>query len=456
LAAFAASSQQALGAKNPMTLCRTLFKAIVVPYQSLYEMVDSRKVSPSPAVELTDLNQEQCQTPQTSRVVIRKTLAALSANTQKIGVLINQGSYKAEPIKAGLEAFFKSQGQALPNLVFKEITPTKPEITKAMAQLVYEDHVSLLINSLPHFASAVDELGFSLRIPMIHLTPRPKEKFSTYSYFVFPSESQLARRILDHIAQQSYKKVALLYPAGRHNSPLIEELVSGLAAHNVAVESAMYAPTDYNSMELAAKKLFKIDPVERSEEWLKLNEEAKKAAEENNVAFNPNSVVLPPINDYDAMILPDNFKNVRHFVKIFKFLGINSLKLIGNQEWRTPDLLVPPEPFLNNSVFVDFIGSYLAVPKPLVPQTQPDSPYFVAAVDAETIDFKIIAYHAGEIAYQAIAQATKRQAIDNSLAGLSNISQYFARGPVFDGSRQSTWPSYLFKVQGQQIQQIGD
>src|SRR5690606_24878972 len=89
---------------------------------------------------------------------------------------------------------------------------------------------------------------------------------------------------------------------------------------------------------------------------------ARRAAEAQRVPFDPRMVVLKPIVNFDAVLLPDDFRTARHFAKLFKFHQVDKLTMIGNHEWRSPALVEPYDDFLEGSFFADFIGSYAKLP----------------------------------------------------------------------------------------------
>ena len=55
--------------------------------------------------------------------------------------------------------------------------------------------------------------------------------------------------------------------------------------------------------------------------------EAKAVAESEGKEFDPEKVHLPAKTDFDLVLIPDNFKVVRHFLKLFKFHGVKKSSL---------------------------------------------------------------------------------------------------------------------------------
>ena len=146
------------------------------------------------------------------------------------------------------------------------------------------------------------------------------------------------------------------------------------------------------------------------------------------------------------MIIPDNFRIVRHFVNLLKYHGVEQLPLIGNYEWRSKSLLEPWDSFLQGAAFVDFVGSYDKLPKGFGEQ-YPDSPFFVAPDLAGQLDFRLIGYHTGRLALRVpIKPGSRKKDLVHALYGLKNTESPNVAQNVFNESRSSSWPTYHFTV----------
>src|SRR5690606_8271449 len=142
------------------------------------------------------------------------------------------------------------------------------------------------------------------------------------------------------------------------------------------------------------------------------------------------------IVDVDAVFLPDDFRSVRHFAKLFKYFGVEKLAMIGNHEWRSPALIEPFDEFLEGSIFADFIGSYADIPRPLrVPVM--GSPYFIHPENVIGVDFQLIGYRVARTAALASQNpAVKRRHLARMMLQLSSDAEsFFGNGPIFDRER---------------------
>ena len=158
-------------------------------------------------------------------------------------------------------------------------------------------------------------------------------------------------------------------------------------------------------------------------------------------------VLLKPMIEFDAVFIPDDFRTVRHFAKLFRYHMVGHMPLIGNHEWRSPALIDPYDDFLDGSIFGDFIGSYTNLPGRISAPTVA-SPYFVSPEQVTTVDFQLIGYRAGKAAGMArqAARPNRRQLADAMLTFTSDKDGFFGRGRVFDQERHSQWPTYLFTI----------
>ena len=141
-----------------------------------------------------------------------------------------------------------------------------------------------------------------------------------------------------------------------------------------------------------------------------------------------------------------------------KFLGIEKVPLMGNQQWRAPEMFFPPEPYLASSVFVDYIGSYKKLPYGLHVPTQ-DSPYFTSPDKLSSLDLSLLARHSISIASRALKKAPKdRKNLRAKLRKMRNESKesFFRSRRVFDRNQVSNWPTFLFSMSKDNLHLIFD
>ena len=155
-----------------------------------------------------------------------------------------------------------------------------------------------------------------------------------------------------------------------------------------------------------------------------------------------------------AVLILDNFKMVRHLVNMIRTgLGDGNVIISGNQQWRSPALVTPKEEALEGAMFVDFIGSYADLPPALAAPT-PESPLFTTAQAASRLDYQLIGHRLGTLSSSVMKSIRSRQRIATELQSMHNSwDNYFPPSELaFDKNRDSSWPAFLFKVKGENIE----
>jgi hypothetical protein len=147
---------------------------------------------------------------------------------------------------------------------------------------------------------------------------------------------------------------------------------------------------------------------------------------------------------------------VRHIVNIIgTSLPSTPTLFAGNQQWRSPALVVPRDDLLQGAIFVDFIGSYQNLPDRIeTPIT--DSEYFTTAQAASRIDYQIIGHRLATLGVQAARFGVNRHQIAKRLQSTRNSwDSYFPKTELaFDVQRESSWPVFMFEVSGETIKEL--
>lgn len=456
--AFAKKSQ----ISKRIKVCYQLYDNMVRYYQGLFDQLPpSVKANPpiNAATKLMTVKRDDCSRKSSARQLLSLIVKALAYHNRKIGVLLPNGGDTKHSAEAVLEGMKAALGPDIfsRQVIVKNTLGQLVHLQRALAELVFIENISIIIGGATK-AEATHLLPYAgrLMLPILIMSQRlPSYKYNRNAFYVFPNLNTLVEKIVNHAISQNYQKIALLLPSQSSSSKLVDLLA--LRFKEAGIDANMqffYTPNDYPSMELAAKKIFKIDPGERAEELAEIVKRAKERAQKNKEKFNPNLISLPPIIDVDAIFIPDNFRTVRHFAKIFQYLGVKKINLIGNQKWRAFGLIQPPEPFLEGAVFVDYIGSYENIPRGIkVQEIIGASKYFVSPTETFKVDYMIIGYHAIDLATKALqGKMLKRRHLNKKLRRIHNRnSRYFENGRAFDKRGNAKWPAFLFRVTDQDI-----
>jgi hypothetical protein len=122
--------------------------------------------------------------------------------------------------------------------------------------------------------------------------------------------------------------------------------------------------------------------------------------------------------------------------------------MLGTQGWRAEGLIKPSEPFLNQSVFADFVGNYKQIPSSISRRNFMDK-WFIPTIFSAELDRKLIGYYAGKIALALPSTSEiKRHKLWRKIALIKRTSMGYLgqSGRVFSKSPFSQWPITLFKI----------
>ena len=113
----------------------------------------------------------------------------------------------------------------------------------------------------------------------------------------------------------------------------------------------------------------------------------------------------------------------------------------------------PYEPYLEGSLFSDYIGYYNELPMPFRPFAG-DNKKFLQGSYAGTFDFKSIGLQAFMIASNALRIPTQRRyQLVSTLRQLGSGPDDITRFPsLFDRFNRFNWPAYVFEVANKDIQ----
>lgn len=394
------------------------------------------------------------------RGVIKKTIAQLerylNTTTQNIGVILPlTGPHQdlGQMIQIGILEYKKKQLSKYPKLrfYFKDSGGSKEGSLKALSSLFLDYKIGLLIGGLTETeVQTLVPYAHSLVLPFFVLN-RDKNivENHTYTYQLFPNISNLASGLAYAAKAKNYQKVSILKPADGRSNHFIEHFIQAIKLENIEItEMVEYIAGDYDSMNEAISIIAHTKPDLRREQYEKIFLEQKELAEKEGVAFNPRSVILQPKIESDAILIPDNYKIVRFFIKLLKYHGVEKYPLLGTYEWRSKELIEPWDQFLEGAMFADFIGSYWKIEKSLSPQEVEFSKFFVSPQSALYLDYKLLGFRSAQVTSNLlkITQIKRRQ----YFAGLKTLQDQWLDGGLmttFHKDRSSRWPVFVFHVQ---------
>ncbi len=436
--------------------CLDLVTKVVTPYRELYGKLNLATYTKDPNSTLEQMIQitpEACEKADAYRAAIALINAGTNDSTGRLGIMLpltGKNNQLTSYIAKGMRAAFAESGQNFETATLLKDTsaPNSPE--RVLAELVFKDKVAAIVGGFEN-QDAVILAKWSKRLLLpVLITNHDREigAASRYAYMLYPDEMRLAYTLAAEAQKRGIKRVAILKPVNNKSDRLVNYFKQALLVQGgqVAFE-LIYTPGNFDSMQAVSRTMFKVDAAERVDEYRATYRKARKQAEAQNAPFDPRMVVLKPIVNFDAVFLPDDFRTARHFAKLFKFHQVGKLVLIGNHEWRSPALIEPYDTFLEGSFFADFIGSFASLPSSISAPTS-GSPFFVQPSSVLAVDFQLIGYRAGKVGSMITSEKdTKRRKLIHKIDGLtSNSSSFFGTGLVFEKSRLSNWPTYIFGI----------
>jgi hypothetical protein len=407
--------------------------------------------------ENTDLlgtwTNQSCETKADRKRILSQAAKFLTQHSNRAGLILrlkDPAQDYNKDILFGFRAAFADLGlNPDQNIVVADPTGF-PDSSIAVARLVLEHSVSLISGGVDRQeADLISRWATAFRMPAFVLNRDPALSQKRPQVFrVFPSPESLATTIAGFLKLGMVKRIAVLRP----NTPgaLAETDALKNAALTNAIEVSaeqIFEPEDFPSIELAAKKLFKVSEGERRGELSRVMSEARAKARKAGQQFNPKMVTLPPLVEFDAVFIPADFRTIRHIAKVFQFLGVKDLRMIGDYQWRSRSLIDPFDSFFQYSLFADFFGRYTDLPKSITPTNA--ASMFLTQKEARTLDYRALGYFAGRAAALTLKQPpTKRNILYRGIVRLNHPpdSTYFGNGKLFDAQGLSIFPTQLLKI----------
>ena len=443
--------------KRVLTNYRRLFNTLEPDIKrNTQEVLRQKSGDHRPLVKIVKFQINDCKSRATRQKVASNLRSVFAQPNARIGVILPMSgpSQKVgELLLDGLKAALKDRGHQLEDsLVVIDSGKYGSSLAteKALAELIFSYDVNAVIGGMAASSAAVlDEWSRLLGLPTLLLTSSLKDQLtSDKSFSIYPSQERLAATLARTAMNKGMQRVAIFRSKEGKANSLINQFRKTLIAEGGQITHDLtYDASDYDDLQQVVSKAFQINIEARAEEYAAQVEAERLLAEDEGTHFNIHKVILKPKVTFDAILLPDDFRTVRHFIKLFRYHGVDNIPLIGGHAWRSPALVAPFEPALKGSFFGDFIGTYDTLPKSLGVDTF-QSKYFVKPSDVLATDFKMIGYRIGLLS-SLITNAstkTKNHIAKALLKTKSNDANFFGKGRVFDDNRQSLWPTYLFTI----------
>lgn len=443
---------------SDVVLCQ---KILSQTYSALPTLKSAFKDTSAPVLDIFNqlLNAKalDCEDPKKHTQAMRIVEEFLTLYSKKIGVLLPLSGNKqalGESLLKGMKAAFKDEKNTFDEFfIVKDHGGETEKLFSSFAQLVLQNNVKMIIAS-PGSSQDIALLAtyakkLMLPIMMIYKDSMDYAK-NSFVFHNFPSDENQASGLAKALALKGYKNVSILKPASGKADKLCTAFSQSLEHLGITVaQTISYTSGNYSSMNKAASLIAGTDPSQRQQDYQTLYDEMKRKAEDNNSPFNPRFVVLKPKLKSSVVFIPDNFRIVRHFVNLFKYQGVKSLTLVGNNEWRSKSIVEPWEPFLYGGIFSDHIGTYNTLPSG-IEYSSDGSHNFVPVQQTLDVDLQWIGYRSAWIAQTN--NVSKRQHWIKTLKSFTQ--EPYLAGKTSFVKHQLNWPTFVFRIKGRELESL--
>lgn len=434
-----------------VVLCRKYFTKYAVSYQKLWtkRSTDLRDEHTAGLSRISDMTMAHCSEAETRKDFLAVLFQLINGHSGRVAVLLPLSTkpYTRHILK-GHDAALRLAGIDPAKALLSLDTQSKTQrLEQHLAQAVFQHRVSAIIGGFEAADVAVlREWSQKLLLPSFIINKPPANyKPTPFVYFTHPTPKGIAQALIAANDRYRHKKISIMRPNDQHADDIIREYeLLAKPAGITILHNVVYDSKRIDQMKAAARKLFKLEPNDRTDELKQLYLNAKEHAARTNTSFNPKMVALQPVVTQDAIMILDQFRNVRHMAKVFSYIGITKIPMFGHFEWRSSGLVDPFDPMFTGSYFVDVTGTYNTLPAGLQIPTG-ESPYFVAPDRVEEADLSLLGFRSMSAIVTLIrSKETPRRKLETLLP---RSEQGSTPKPIeFDSNQIINWPTYLYEI----------
>jgi hypothetical protein len=379
-------------------------------------------------------------------VYLRKTTKYINNHSGKIGIIFEEGTGNSEKDKAILSGILRSSkiNKNSSGYIVKRVKLRNKNINNALSSLILKKKVGVIITwGKPKFLKKIERWQKRLNIPTLYIDN--KTKTSKTAFKVFPNRNNYSLELVKSLRKKKIKRLAILTPKSYKNSKLLLLIKKNLKKYGIkVVHDVLYDANDYHTMEMACRKIFNININGRRAEFNRILKKERKQASAEGFKLNKKLVFLTAQTDFDAIFIPDNFKIVNHFAKLFDYFKAPTIPLVGTYEWRSAELTKTKNKYLEGAIFVDFIGNAKDLPiwsrKNMKKKNKVDL----------NADYKLMGYYSGLLGQKALRKSNKRKRVENDLRKMKIKDNFLKNSKAFKNN-EFNWPSYAFEVRDNQF-----
>ncbi|MCB9780162.1 MAG: penicillin-binding protein activator [Alphaproteobacteria bacterium] len=266
----------------------------------------------------------------------------------------------AQRIRDAIQLANTQLGGAL-ELVVVDTAGDPAKAVKQVQELVLDKGAVAILGPLHRdVVDATAPVAQGLGVPMVALTQSGDPTAAgDYVFRGFLSIEDQVAALVDHAAEQrGLLRFAVLHPRNSYGETARDLFGSAVAAKGGAVVRIVSYDPEATNFTKAAQELGGKDYVGRAAEFREL----KRAAVERRQ--DPDKVVLPPVIDYDALFVPDNFRRTALVASALAYeefpigtfrpsFGGDGVALLGLNGWHNDTVVELGGDYMRGAVFVD-------------------------------------------------------------------------------------------------------
>jgi branched-chain amino acid transport system substrate-binding protein len=355
-----------------------------------------------------------------ARSILRRAGAREKVDARTIGVIVPlSGDYVGYGQKAlfsillAANVFGPDEPTGRVRIAIRDSAGDPGRAAAAVDSLFEEDGIVGIVGPLlSNETEAAAPRAQSLGVPLITLAQ--KKGLTDVGPFIFrnsmtnPMQAKaVAAYAFDKLG---FKRFALMYPESAYGEELMNLFWDEVVARGgevVGVEGYEPKENDFtNEVEDLVGRSSSFIPA-RKDEWEKLRQQARQ--EQQRTGKKPKDIHLPPVVDFDALFVPDDYLRVGQLLPFFALADVpiggylarnpnqRPVTPLGTSGWNNPQLIARGGRYVEGSVFVDafypespepqvkafvenFVGVYLRVPDILDALSYDSAAIVVAAV----------------------------------------------------------------------------
>lgn len=374
----------------------------------------------------------------------------------KVGVLLPlSGTYGAvgKGLKQVIELANDRGGNRL-SLTFVDASGDASAVVSQIEQLVIEQGAvailgPLLKEQVEPAAKAAQQLGTPLVAMSQSGSPTSAGPF-VYQGFL-PLDQQVDA-LLDHaVTTRGWSRFAVLHPDTSYGMTVRDLFVDAAKKRGAEVVRTEEYDDEATAFLEDAQALGQKDYEARAGEFWRLKKEAKAKG------FDPDKVMLPPIVDFDAIFIPDNYRRASLVAASLAYEEFSvgdfrtnryaeTVPLLGLNGWNHPGIIEAGGQYVQDAVFVD---AFLPDPEDMAVETFLRDYRQSLGRSPGVID--ALAWDATRLLQTAVTAAgPDREAVREELSRVV-IRDAVSGGTRFDQDRQVKRKLLVLTVDGERI-----